>query len=52
MAILQSTSADAAIVSTEFSRLPVYGNGTIPADIRSRHIANVNRMTVHIPEAG
>jgi len=26
--------------------------GAIPAGIRSRHIANVNGMTVHILEAG
>jgi pimeloyl-ACP methyl ester carboxylesterase len=44
--------ARAAIVQTDFSKLPPYGNGTIPAGIRSRHIANVNRMTVHILEAG
>jgi pimeloyl-ACP methyl ester carboxylesterase len=29
-----------------------YGNGTLPAGVRSRHIANVNGMTVHILEAG
>jgi pimeloyl-ACP methyl ester carboxylesterase len=44
--------ARAAIVHTDFSKLPSYGNGTIPAAIRSRHIANVNGMTVHILEAG
>jgi pimeloyl-ACP methyl ester carboxylesterase len=44
--------ARAAIVHTDFSNLPSYGNGTIPAAIRSRHIANVNGMTVHILEAG
>ena len=44
--------ARAAIVRTDFSTLPPYGNGTIPAGIRSRHIANVNGMTVHILEAG
>jgi pimeloyl-ACP methyl ester carboxylesterase len=42
----------AAIVQTDFSNLPPYGNGTIPAGIRSRHIANVNGLTVHILEAG
>src|SRR5271167_4208083 len=52
LAIAQSTSARAADVSTDFSTLPVYGNGTTPAGIRSRHIANVNGMTVHILEAG
>src|SRR5580698_4547633 len=44
--------ARAAIVHTDFSKLPPYGNGTIPSDIRSRHIANVNGLTVHILEAG
>ncbi len=37
---------------TDFSKLPPYGNGTLPAGIRSRQIANVNGMTVHILEAG
>jgi pimeloyl-ACP methyl ester carboxylesterase len=32
--------------------LPLYGNGTLPAGIRSRSIANVNGLTVHILEAG
>ena len=41
-----------ATVRTDFSVLPVYGNGTIPAGIRSRYIANVNGMTVHVLEAG
>jgi pimeloyl-ACP methyl ester carboxylesterase len=37
---------------TDFANLPPYGNGTLPPNIRSRHIANVNGMTVHILEAG
>src|SRR5205823_647987 len=41
-----------SIVRTDFSKLPPYGNGRIPAGIRSRYIANVNGMTVHILEAG
>lgn len=41
-----------AIVHTDFSTLPPYGNGTLPAGVRSRQIANVNGMTVHILEAG
>jgi len=45
LAIAQSTPGRGAIV-------PPYGNGTIPAGIRSRQIANVNGMTVHILEAG
>src|SRR6266704_3576551 len=32
--------------------LPPYGNGTIPAGIRSRAVANVNGLTVHMLEAG
>ena len=50
--LAQSTRARAAIVRTDFSTLPPYGNATIPAGIRSRQIANVNGMTVHILEAG
>jgi pimeloyl-ACP methyl ester carboxylesterase len=45
-------SVRAAVVRTDFSRLPAYGDGTIPGGIRSRQIANVNGMTVHILEAG
>jgi pimeloyl-ACP methyl ester carboxylesterase len=41
-----------AIVHTDFTKLPAYGSGTIPSGIRSRHIPNVNGMTVHILEAG
>src|ERR1700676_1001530 len=40
------------IVRTDFSTLPAYGNGTIPAGIRSRMIAGVNGLGVHILEAG
>jgi pimeloyl-ACP methyl ester carboxylesterase len=50
--ILRSKPANAAIVNTDFSKLPAYGNGTLPAGVRSRQIANVNGMTVHILEAG
>src|ERR1700704_1346314 len=32
--------------------LPPYGNSTIPPGIRSRTVANVNGLTVHILEAG
>src|SRR5580704_10652856 len=48
----QRAHAHPDIVNTDFSKLPAYGNDTIPAGIRSRHIANVNGMTVHILEAG
>jgi pimeloyl-ACP methyl ester carboxylesterase len=47
-----SIPAVPTIVQTDFSKLPPYGNGTLPASIRSRHIANVNEMAVHILEAG
>jgi pimeloyl-ACP methyl ester carboxylesterase len=47
-----ATRTRAEIVQTDFSKLPAYGNGTLPAGIRSRHIANVNGLTVHILEAG
>jgi dipeptidyl aminopeptidase/acylaminoacyl peptidase len=50
--IAPGAPARAAIVNTDFSRLPAYGNGTLPAGIRSRQIANVNGLTVHILEAG
>jgi pimeloyl-ACP methyl ester carboxylesterase len=44
--------AQAAIVRTDIASLPPYGNGTLPPGIRSRAIANVNGLTVHILEAG
>ena len=44
--------AQSSIVRTDLSALPPYGNGTIPAAIRSRAIANVNGLTVHLLEAG
>jgi pimeloyl-ACP methyl ester carboxylesterase len=47
-----TTPSRAAVVATDFSKLPPYGNGTLPAGIRSRPIAGVNGMTVHILEAG
>src|ERR1700730_18658338 len=52
LSLAQSTAARPATMPTDFSTLPAYGNGTIPAGIRSRQIANVNGMTVHILEAG
>ena len=36
----------------DIASLPPYGNSTLPAGIRSRRIANVNGLTVHILEAG
>ena len=52
LALAKTKPARAAIVRTDFSSLLPYGNGTLPAGIRTRHIANVNGMTVHILEAG
>src|SRR4029077_19765560 len=49
---LTQRSAHAAIVRTDIANLPPYGNGTLPPGIRSRPVANVNGLTVHILEAG
>src|SRR5262245_24247583 len=45
-------TARADIVRTDLSRLPPYGNSTLPAGIRSRAVANVNGLTVHVLDAG
>jgi pimeloyl-ACP methyl ester carboxylesterase len=45
-------AARAAIVRTDLARLPPYGNGTLPAGIRSRVVTGVNGLTVHMLEAG
>jgi pimeloyl-ACP methyl ester carboxylesterase len=45
-------AARAAQGRIDVASLPPYGNSTIPAGIRSRRIANVNGLTVHILEAG
>jgi len=50
--VLAQSAARAAIVRTDIASLPPYGNGTVPAGIRSRAIANVNGLSVHILEAG
>ena len=52
LAIAPGAAGGAAIVNTDFSTLPPYGKGSIRAGIRSRQIANVNGLTVHILEAG
>jgi pimeloyl-ACP methyl ester carboxylesterase len=49
---LAQGSARAAIVRTDFSALPPYGNSTLPPGIRSRMVSNVNGLTVHMLEAG
>ena len=48
----QAGRTQSSIVRTDLSALPPYGNGTVPAGIRSRAIANVNGLTVHILEGG
>src|SRR6516225_8699876 len=45
-------SAPAAIGRADMTDLPPYGNGMLPASVRSRSVANVNSLTVHILEAG
>jgi hypothetical protein len=52
LATSQNSRARANIVQTDFSTLPPYSSGTIPAGIRSSLIKNVNGLTVHISEAG
>ena len=44
--------ARAGQVRTDTASLPPYGNSTIPPGIRSRTVANVNGLTVHVLEAG
>ena len=48
----RSILPSAEIVRTDFSNLPAYGGTTLPVGIRSRHIASVNGLTVHLLEAG
>ena len=49
---LAQSSARAAIVSADFTKLPPYGNSTLPPGIRSRMVSDVNGLTVHMLEAG
>ena len=51
-ATLAAARTQAEIVRTNLAALPPYGNGTIPAGIRSRVITNVNGLDIHILEAG
>ena len=44
--------ARAAQARADIASLPPYGNSTIPAGVRSRRVANVNGLTVHMLEAG
>ena len=50
--VRQPGQAGSSIVRTDLSTLSPYGNGTIPAGIRSRNVPNVNGLAVHILEAG
>jgi hypothetical protein len=43
---------EAAQRGTDIESLPPYGNSTIPPGIRSRRVANVNGLTVHMLETG
>jgi pimeloyl-ACP methyl ester carboxylesterase len=47
-----ATPALAAIEGADFRDLPPYGNGTLPAGVRARRIANINGLTVNVLEAG
>jgi pimeloyl-ACP methyl ester carboxylesterase len=49
---LTQIPARAAIVRPDIASLPPYGNGTIPAGIRSRIIGSVNGLDMHVLEAG
>src|SRR5246127_6008358 len=40
------------MIRDDLSGLPPYGNGTLPAGIRSRHVDNNNGLKVHVLEAG
>ena len=51
-ATFAATRTQAAIVRPNLAALPPYGNGTIPAGIRSRVITNANGIDIHILEAG
>jgi pimeloyl-ACP methyl ester carboxylesterase len=37
---------------TDTSKLPPYGNSTLPLGIRSRMVSNINGLTMHVLEAG
>jgi len=49
---LAQGATQAAQRDTDVESLPPYGNSTIPPGIRSRRVANVNGLTVHVLEAG
>jgi pimeloyl-ACP methyl ester carboxylesterase len=45
-------AAPGATATVDVASLPPYGNGMLPPGIRSRLVADVNGLTVHILEAG
>jgi pimeloyl-ACP methyl ester carboxylesterase len=45
-------ATEAAIVRTDVADLPPYGNGTLPAGIRSRIVNDINGLAMHVLEAG
>src|SRR5262249_33326583 len=49
---LSQRMARAAIVRTDLASLPPYGNGTLPASIRSRTVGGVMGLAVHMVGAG
>ena len=51
-AIVGRSIARAGQLRSVAANLPPYGNSTIPSGIRSRTVANVNGLTVHMLEAG
>src|SRR5215472_4334152 len=51
-AAISGGRTQAAIVRTDVTQLPPYGNGTIPPGIRSRVVRDVNGLNMHVLEAG
>jgi hypothetical protein len=51
-AALLAAARPAAAALSQASDAAPYGNGTLPADIRSRLISGVNGITMHVLEAG
>lgn len=49
---VRERSVRAAIVHTDLTSLPIYGNGTLPPGTRSRTVSDVNGLTVHVLESG
>ena len=49
---LAQGATQAAQLRADIESLPPYGNSTIPPGIRSRRVAGVNGLTVHMLEAG